>query len=65
MPIIRKVMKVGGIARGITLPKSWLDFAETESGCEVREVAIEVDRVLKIEPYFGKGQLKKREETQP
>ena len=63
LPIIRKVVKVGA-AKGITLPKSWLEFAEVENGQEVKQVAVEVNRVLKIEPYFGKGQPKKREENQ-
>jgi antitoxin component of MazEF toxin-antitoxin module len=53
MPIIRKVVSVGD-SRGITIPKSWLEYFEKESGKEICEVAIEVDRVLTISPIFSK-----------
>ena len=49
MPIIRKVIRVGG-SKAVSIPKSWLEFLEKEHGVEIREVAVEVDRVLTIEP---------------
>lgn len=49
MPIIRKVTTVGE-ARGITLPKSWLDFFERTYGRKLREVALEIDDVIIVKP---------------
>ena len=57
MPIIRKVIKVGD-SKGITIPKSWLEFVEKEAGQTCFEVAIEVNRILKIEPMFMKENKK-------
>lgn len=53
MPIIRKVVTVGD-SRGITIPKSWLDFYERETGEKIREVTIEVNKVLTVGPIFTK-----------
>jgi len=53
MPIVRKIMDLR-TSRAICLPKSWLEFYEKESGHEITEVAIEVNRVLKIEPILPK-----------
>jgi len=57
MPIIRKVTTVGA-ARGITLPKSWLEWIERETGQEITEVALEVDKVITITPILQKKQAK-------
>ena len=57
MPIIRKVTTVGA-ARGITLPKSWLEWIERETGQEITEVALEVDKVITITPILPKKQAK-------
>lgn len=51
MPIIRKIIQIGN-SRAITLPKSWLEFSETEIGEEIKAVAIEVDKVLTISPIL-------------
>lgn len=56
MPIIRKVVKVGD-SKGVTIPKSWLDYIEKENEVEVREVAIEVDKVLIIKPILPKKEV--------
>jgi len=59
MPIIRKVVRVGP-ARAVTLPASWLRFFEEKYGCQVREVLMEVDRCLTIEPRLrtaAKGEV--------
>ena len=56
MPIIRKVVKVGD-SKGITIPKSWLDYIEKENEVEVTEVAIEVDKVLTIQPILPKKEV--------
>jgi len=53
VPIVRKVIDLR-TSRAITLPKSWLEFLEKEHGVEIKEVAIEVDRVLTIEPILPK-----------
>lgn len=51
IPIIRKVLEVGN-SKCIAIPKSWFKFIENETGQEVKEVAIVVNRKLTIEPYF-------------
>ena len=56
MPIIRKVTTVGA-SRGITLPKSWLEWIERESGQEITEVTVEIDKVLTIQPVLNKKKV--------
>jgi protein tyrosine/serine phosphatase len=56
MPIVRKVMDLR-TSRAICLPKSWLEYFEKETGEEIAEVAIEVDRVLTISPIFSKKKV--------
>jgi len=53
MPIIRKVFEIGN-SRGITIPKSWFEFIEKESGKQIKEVAVEVNQVLKISAILSK-----------
>jgi antitoxin component of MazEF toxin-antitoxin module len=53
MPLIRKIVPIGG-SKAVTLPKSWLDHIERETGRKVVEVAVEVDGTLRIMPYFRK-----------
>lgn len=57
MPIIRKVMQVG-TSKAITLPKGWLDYFEKETGFKISEVAIDIDRVLRVSPVFEKKTVK-------
>jgi len=57
MPIIRKIISVGD-AKGITLPKSWLEWIERETGIPPKEVIVEIDRFLKIEPIIPKEKEK-------
>ena len=51
MPIIRKVTTVGR-AKGITLPKSWLEWLEREYGEPIREVLLEIDKEIVIRPIL-------------
>jgi len=53
MPIIRKVIEVGN-SKAVCIPKSWFEYYENETGKKISEVAIEVNRVLKIEPLLRK-----------
>ena len=53
MPIIRKIIAVG-TSKAVSLPKSWLEYLERESGQKITEVAVEVDNVLTISPIFPK-----------
>lgn len=55
MPIIRKVIQVG-TSKAVSLPKSWLEWLKREYGVEVTEVAVEVNRVLTIQPILKKKQ---------
>ncbi len=50
MPLIRKVIQIG-TSKGVTLPKSWLEFYKEKTGQEIKEVTIEVNSFLKIQPY--------------
>ena len=54
LPIIRKVIQVG-TSKAVTIPKSWFEYFKKETGVEINEVAIEVDRILKIIPILPKG----------
>jgi len=53
MPIIRKVIAIGG-SHGITIPKDWLEWIERQTGTKVTEVTIEVNGILKIAPVIEK-----------
>jgi len=53
LPIIRKITYVGA-ARGISLPKSWLDWIRREYGVELKEVLIEINRELRVIPVLPK-----------
>lgn len=54
MPIIRKIIDFGKTSKGITLPKSWLEYYEKEAGKQIESVAMEVNKVLTIKPIFAK-----------
>lgn len=58
MPVIRKVMVLGN-SRVVSIPKGWLEFYERETGQQIREVTVEVNRVLKIQPVISKESDKK------
>ena len=53
MPIIRKLTTVGD-ARGLTLPKSWIENAESEKGKKMVALALEIDGSITIQPIFEK-----------
>lgn len=49
MPIIRKVVPIGN-SKAVFLPKSWFEYYEEHEGITIKNVAIEVNRTLKISP---------------
>lgn len=53
MPLIRKVIQVG-TSKAVSLPKSWLELIERKTGKTIKEVAVEVDGVLTIQPILPK-----------
>ena len=59
MPIIRKIIEVGG-SKAVTLPKSWLDYFEKHEGVKIEQVAIEINGNLTIKPIFPKEANKKQ-----
>jgi len=59
MPIIRKVIQVGG-SKAVSIPKSWLEFWEKKHGVKITEVTIEVNGSLTIEPIIPE----KKKETE-
>jgi len=58
MPLIRKVIDFGKTSKGVILPKSWLEYYEKETGKQIESVAMEVNKVLTIEPIFAKEKKK-------
>jgi hypothetical protein len=54
MPLIRKIIDAGKTSRAVIIPKSWLEFYEKEEGKPIEFVAMEVNRILKIEPILSK-----------
>lgn len=54
MPIIRKIIDAGATSKAVILPKSWLEYFEKEAGGPIEYVAMEVNRILKIEPILEK-----------
>jgi len=53
VPLIQKVIRIGD-SRAVTIPKSWLEQIERETGKKVKEVAVEVNGVLTIKPILPK-----------
>ena len=53
MPIIRKIIPIGG-SHGITIPKQWLEWIERTTGQRVTEVTVEINGFLKIAPIIEK-----------
>ena len=51
--ILRKIIRLGN-SFAITIPKSWLIHYEKEKGQKIRELAIEVNGILKVSPIFDK-----------
>jgi len=51
--MVRKIFEIGN-SRAIIIPKGWLDFYEKDTGQKIVEVAIEVNKVLTIEPVLAK-----------
>ena len=52
MPIVRKITGHGG-SRGVTLPASWINLIEKESGKKLTEVLMEVNGEITIKPYLS------------
>lgn len=55
MPITRKLTTVGN-AKGITLPKSWIDVAEQKEGKKIVAIAMEVNGTITLAPIFAKNE---------
>jgi antitoxin component of MazEF toxin-antitoxin module len=51
MPLIKKIIRVGN-SKAITIPPSWLEFIEKQTGETIRELAMEVNGSLKIRPIL-------------
>ena len=51
--ILRKIIRFDN-SFGITIPKSWLIHYEKEKGQKIRELAIEVNGILKVSPVCDK-----------
>ncbi len=55
MPLIRKLTTVGA-ARGLTLPRDWIENAEQEAGKKIVALALEVNGKITISPVFQENQ---------
>ncbi len=53
MPLIKRVIQVGD-SHAVTIPKTWLEYYERQSGQKIREVAVEVNGKLVIRPILEK-----------
>lgn len=60
-PLIRRIIDVGKTSKGITLPKTWLDFLETKYG-EIETVSMEVNGKLVIRPILKEVQRNEKRE---
>jgi hypothetical protein len=52
MPLIQKIIQVGD-SKAITIPKSWLEFYERQTGESIKEVSVEITDRLVIFPMFS------------
>jgi antitoxin component of MazEF toxin-antitoxin module len=53
MPILRKLTTVGD-SRGLTLPKSWIDYLERKNQCRITEVELEVNGAIIVRAVLPK-----------
>jgi|WetSurMetagenome_2_1015567.scaffolds.fasta_scaffold00401_13 antitoxin component of MazEF toxin-antitoxin module len=60
MPIIRKVIKAGPNSFAVTLPKTWLDLLERQTGEKITEVTLEVNGKITIEPLLNQSKIVKK-----
>lgn len=54
MPLLRKIFKIGS-SEAVTIPKSWLDYIERETGKRPSEVLMEVNGSITITPKTVKA----------
>ena len=52
LPIVRKVLRIGD-SKGVSFPKSWIDYFEETKGQKMEEVIIEVNGSLVITPRLN------------
>jgi antitoxin component of MazEF toxin-antitoxin module len=60
MPITRHLLEVGN-SRSVTLPKTWLDYAEQKENKKIVGVAMEINGTITLSPIFEKKGKKKQE----
>ncbi len=53
-PLIKKIFKVGIASKAVIIPKSWLTYYEQQTGQKITELAMEVDRVLIVQPILSR-----------
>jgi antitoxin component of MazEF toxin-antitoxin module len=53
MPIVRKITGHGG-SRGVTLPASWINLIEKETGQKLKAVLMDIDGLITIKPLIEK-----------
>jgi antitoxin component of MazEF toxin-antitoxin module len=53
MPIVRKITGHGG-SRGVTLPASWINLIEKETGQKLKAVLMDIDGLIIIKPLIEK-----------
>ena len=64
IPIVKNIIKFGH-SRAVILPRGWVRYAEKEQGRELRSVALEVNGIIKISPYFDKMSETKERGNEP
>jgi len=58
MPIVRKLIQVGS-SKAVSIPKSWIEYYEKETGRKMESLAMEVNHVLTLKPIFEKTKEKR------
>ncbi len=63
MPLIQKIIQVGD-SKAITIPKSWLEYYERQTGNSITEVSVEItDRLVILPLIIGNTRRKSDEVT--
>jgi hypothetical protein len=63
MPLIRSILNLGH-SKAVTIPKSWLTNAETQTGRKIIAIAMEVNDSITLQPIFEK-ETKSATQNQP
>jgi hypothetical protein len=55
LPLKRPIIALGKYSKVIVIPKSWIEFYESETGQKITDVLIDIDKELRIRPFLKEG----------